>query len=498
VSPGSKDRLRVLFAASEVEPFAKTGGLADVASALPRVLAAKGHDVRVILPKYRGVEAGGPLHLVVPRLAVPIGDRIVEGALWEGRLGGTVPVYFVAQDHYYDRPALYGTGDGPFADNCERFTFFCRAALTALADLGWMPQVIHAHDWQTGLVPVYLETLFWDRPGYGDVATVFTVHNLAYQGLFWHYDLPMTGLGWDLFTPAGIEFYGKINFLKGGLAFADLLTTVSRTYAAEIRTPAFGNGLEGVLEDRSADLYGVINGIDYETWNPAKDPALTCHYAASQPEDKTLCREALRRELGLEADRSLLITMVTRLAGQKGLDLVLEGLPGLLEAGCQIALLGSGETPLETAWRAAAADHPGRVAVRVGYDAELAARMYAGGDCFLMPSRYEPCGLGQLIALRYGTIPIVRRTGGLADTVEEWDARRGTGTGFIFDDFSVDALREVVGRTLAVFREPRRWETLVHNAMTQDFSWDASAREYVTLYRKVLRQYGARSPRRSR
>jgi len=458
------------------------------------------------MPKYRGAEAHATdSRIVVPTIRVPLGDRATEGALIEVHGPSGVPVYLLEHEHYYNRDSLYGTADGDYWDNCERFVFFCRAALEGLTQLDaarpgirWQPQLIHANDWQTGLVPIYLRTLYRDHPLLGGLASLFTVHNLAYQGVFWHYDMPMTGLGWDLFTPAGIEFYGKINFLKGGLAFADLLTTVSRTYAAEIRTPAFGNGLEGVLEERSADLYGVINGIDYETWNPAKDPALTCHYSAAQPEDKALCREALRRELGLEADRSMLITMVTRLAGQKGLDLVLDGLPGLLEAGCQIALLGSGETPLETAWQEAAAEHPGRVAVRVGYDAELASRMYAGGDCFLMPSRYEPCGLGQLIALRYGTIPIVRRTGGLADTVEEWDARGGTGTGFIFDDFSVDALLEIVGRAVAAFREPRQWERLVHNAMTQDFSWDASAREYVTLYRKVLRQYGARSPRRSR
>ena len=498
-------RLRVLVVASEASPFAKTGGLGDVAGALPQALHALGHDVRVLIPRYRDVkEHVTGTRTVIERVPVPSGDGFVEGQLLETAGPGGVPFYFLAQDSYFDREALYGTADGDYLDNCERFTFFCRGTLEALIALGregaspWRPQLIHANDWQTGLIPVYLKTLYRDHPELGGLGTLFTIHNLAYQGVFWHYDMPMTGLGWDLFTPAGIEFYGKINFLKGGLAFADLLTTVSRTYAAEIRTPAFGNGLEGVIEDRSADLYGVINGIDYETWNPAKDPALTCHYSAAQPEDKALCREALRRELGLEADRSMLITMVTRLAGQKGLDLVLDGLPGLLEAGCQIALLGSGETPLETAWQEAAAEHPGRVAVRLGYDAELASRMYAGGDCFLMPSRYEPCGLGQLIALRYGTVPIVRRTGGLADTVEEWDARRGTGTGFIFDDFSVEALREAVGRAVAAFREPRRWETLVHNAMAQDFSWDASAREYVTLYRKVLRQYGARSPRRSR
>src|SRR5713101_882725 len=498
-------RLRILLVASEASPFAKTGGLGDVAGALPRALRALGHDVRVLIPRYRGVERhAAAIRTIVPRLEVPVGDRRVGAALLGTETSGGVPVYFLQQDQYFDREGLYGPAEGDYPDNCERFVFFCRGALEALIALdgegrdAWRPQIVHANDWQTGLIPVYLRTLYRDHPALSSIASVFTIHNLAFQGVFWHHDMPLTGLGWDVFTPAGIEFYGKLNFLKGGLVFSDLLTTVSRTYATEIRMPEFGNGLEGVLEERSGDLYGVVNGIDYEQWNPAKDPALVRPYSADEPEGKTVCREALRRELGLDEGPGPLVTMVTRLAWQKGLDLALESLPGMLEAGCRVALLGSGEAPLEEAWMEAAARNPGEVAVRIGYDAELASRMYAGGDCFLMPSRYEPCGLAQLIALRYGAIPVVRRTGGLADTVEEWDARRGTGTGFIFDDFSVDALREAVGRAVAVFREPGRWETLVHNAMTQDFSWDASAREYVTLYRKVLRQYGARSPRRSR
>jgi starch synthase len=490
VSPGSKDRLRVLFAASEVEPFAKTGGLADVASALPRVLAAKGHDVRVILPKYRGVEAGGPLHLVVPRLAVPIGDRIVEGALWEGRLGGTVPVYFVAQDHYYDRPALYGTGDGPFADNCERFTFFCRAALTALADLGWMPQVIHAHDWQTGLVPVYLETLFWDRPGYGDVATVFTVHNLAYQGLFWHYDLPMTGLGWDLFTPAGLEFYGHLSFLKGGLAFSDLLTTVSPTYAREIQTPEYGEGLDGVLRERSSDLSGILNGLDTGAWNPAVDGELPKPFAAGDLDGKAACTAGLREELGLRdpGGRAPLCAVVSRLAEQKGLDSVAEAVPDLVAARAQLAVLGSGEERYESLFAHLARTYPGMVQVRLSFDEGLAHRIYAGADVFLMPSRYEPCGLGQLIALRYGAVPVVRRTGGLADTVREWRPASGQGTGFLFDAPVVEEFREALGRALRAYRDSAGWRRLVQNAMAEDFSWEVSAEAYVTCYRKAIKK----------
>src|SRR5215468_5900255 len=491
-------RLRVLVMASEVDPFAKTGGLADVAGALPSALASLGHDVRVLMPKYRGVDARvETLRAVVPRLIVPLGEREVEGAVFEGRTLADVPVYFLGQDHYYDREGLYGTADGDYWDNCERFIFFCRGGLEALLKLEepdggpWLPHVIHCNDWQTGLVPVYLRTLYRDHPSLGRIATLFTIHNLAYQGVFWHYDMPMTGLGWDLFTPAGIEFYGKLNFLKAGLVFSDLLTTVSRTYAREIRTAAFGNGLEGVLEERSQDLHGVVNGIDYDVWNPAKDAALRQPYSADDPTGKAACREALRQQLGLEAAPGPLVVMVTRVVEQKGLDLVLQALPGVLAEGCQFALLGAGDASLETAFEEAAREYPGRMAVRIAYDDELARRMYAGGDCLLMPSRYEPCGLTQLIALRYGAVPIVRRTGGLTDTVTEFDPARRTGTGFAFDAFAVDALLDAVRRATSAYRQPAVWKALVKNAMAQDFSWEASAREYVALYGKALKAKGS-------
>jgi starch synthase len=492
-------RLRILFMASEADPFTKTGGLADVASALPRALHSLGHDVRILVPKYRGAGAhAGELQRVVPHLRIPLGDREAEGALLEGRAPSGVPVYLLEQDHYYDRFGVYGTADGDYWDNCERFIFFCRAGLEGLARLGeaggarWRPQLIHANDWQTGLVPVYLRTLYRDHPALKAVATLFTIHNLAYQGAFWHYDMPMTGLGWDLFTPAGLEFFGKLNFLKGGLVFSDLLTTVSRTYAREIRTAAFGSGLEGVLEERSQDLHGVVNGIDYDVWNPEKDPALAQPYSADEPEGKSVSRAALRAQLGLEPGPDPVLGMVTRLAEQKGLDLVLEALPGLLAEGCQLVLVGSGEPRLEDAFRTAAARHAGQVAVHIGYDPDLARRVYAGADCFLMPSRYEPCGLGQLIALRYGAVPVVRRTGGLADTVSEFDPARRTGTGFLFDAFSAEALLEAVHRAAVTYHQPQPWKALVRNGMAEDFSWDASAREYVTLYRKALKARGAR------
>ena len=487
----SRDRLRILLVASEVEPFAKTGGLADVAGALPKALEALGHDVRVIMPKYRGVErVAGALRPLLPRVDVPVGPATVAAAVLEGRTGKAIPVYFVAQDAYYDRPALYTTAEGDYPDNCERFVFFCRAVLTALPRLDWVPQVIHAHDWQTGLVPVYLETLYRDAAPYHDVATVFTIHNLAYQGLFWHYDLPMTGLGWDLFTPAGIEFYGKMNLLKGGLVFADLLTTVSPTYAKEIQTPEYGEGLDGVLRERAADLVGILNGIDYEAWNPATDADIPKRYGPDDLEGKAACKAGLREEMRLPdpGGPAPLVGLVSRLADQKGLDLVAAAVPDIVRAGGQFVLLGAGDERYEREFAELARAHPRAVAVKIGFNAGLARRIYAGADCFLMPSRYEPCGLGQLISLRYGTIPIVRRTGGLADTIREWDPASGTGTGFVFDAHTAEACRAAVRRALDAYGRPAAWSRLCRNAMAEDFSWEASAEKYVGCYKKALKK----------
>jgi starch synthase len=482
----ARDRLRVLYVASEVAPFAKTGGLADVAGALPPALARLGHDVRVVLPKHRDVEArAGSLRVAVPRVTVPIADRTVEGAILEARLGDAVPVYFVAQDGYYDRPALYGE-----SDDCERFIFFCRSVLAALPALGWMPHVVHANDWPGGLLPVYLETVYRDRAEYADVATVFTVHNLAYQGLFWHYDMPLTGLGWDLFTPAGIEFYGHLSFLKAGLVFADLITTVSPTYAREIQTPEHGERMDGVLRGRAADLVGILNGLDVEAWNPATDPELPKRFDRDDPGGKAACAVALRTECGLPApaDRRPLVGVVSRLAEQKGLDLVAEAVPTLQAAGAQLVVLGAGEERYERLVVELARAHPETVAARIGFDEGLARRIYAGADVFLMPSRYEPCGLGQLIALRYGAVPVVRRTGGLADTVRPWHPATGEGTGFLFDEFSGAACRAALERAFATYAEPAAWRRLVANALAADFSWGASAEAYVTCYRRAIRK----------
>jgi starch synthase len=482
----ARERLRILYVAAEVAPFAKTGGLADVAGALPQALARLGHDVRVVMPLHRGVrDVAGPLRVAVPRITVPIGDRLVEGALLEGQLGDRVPVYFLEQDGYYDRPALYQA-----SDDCERFVFFCRAALAALPALAWMPQVIHANDWQAGLIPVYLETLYRDTPAFADVASLFTVHNLAYQGVFWHYDLPMTGLGWDLFTPAGLEFYGHLSLLKGGLLFADLLTTVSPTYAREIQTPDFGERMDGILRERSTDLVGILNGLDVAAWNPATDPDIAKRFDRDDPEGKAACTAALRDEMALPdpGGRTPLVGVVSRLAAQKGIDLVAGAVPAIRAAGGQLVVLGSGEEPLERWLGELALAHPESVAVRVGFDDRLARRIYAGADLFLMPSLYEPCGLGQLIALRYGTVPVVRRTGGLTDTVRPWSDATGSGTGFLFDERSADACGRALARAFGVYADPAAWRRLVANAMAADFSWDASAESYVTCYRRAIKK----------
>jgi len=481
----ARERLRVLFVASEVAPFAKTGGLGDVAGALPQALARLGLDVRVVTPLHRGTAAAGPLRIVLPRVSVPLGDRTVDGVILEGSLGDRVPVYFVAHDGYYDRPALYGA-----PDDCERFVFFCRSIMTALPALGWMPQVVHANDWQAGLIPVYLETLYRDAPAYADLATVFTVHNLAYQGVFWHYDLPMTGLGWDLFTPAGLEFYGHLSMLKGGLVFADMLTTVSPTYAREIQTPDFGQRMDGVLRERSADLVGILNGLDVAEWNPMTDPDIPKRYDRNDLEGKAACAAALRHELRLldTGRRTPLVGVVSRLAEQKGIDLVAAVAPAIRAAGGQLAVLGTGEEPLERLLRELSQAHPESIAVRIGFDSRLARRIYAGADLFLMPSRYEPCGLGQLIALRYGTVPIVRRTGGLTDTVRPWDETTREGTGFLFNELSADACAAALARAFRAHADPAAWRRLVANGMGADFSWDASAESYVTCYRRAIKK----------
>jgi starch synthase len=480
--------LKVLLAASEVAPFAKTGGLADVSGALARAVARLGHDVRVIMPRYLAVERGGfTLEPVVARLAVPIADRVEESGLAVGRLDGGVPAYFLVNDRYYRREELYRTPQGDYEDNAERFIYFSRSILEVLKALDFAPDVIHCNDWQTGLVPAYLKILHGTDPFFSRTATLFTIHNLAYQGLFWHFDMHLIGLSWDIFTPEGIEFYGKINLMKAGLVYSDLITTVSQRYAQEIQTPEFGCGLEGVLRARGEDLFGVLNGIDVAAWNPATDPHLAAPYHAGDLSGKRKCKQDLLATYRLPAEPDLpLLGCVTRLTEQKGVDLLLQSLDRLMALDCRLVILGAGDPASEATLRAAAARRPERLGVRIGFDEALAHKIEGGADMFLMPSRFEPCGLSQMYSLRYGTVPIVRATGGLADTVRNYNPETGNGTGLSFKGYSADELLQAIGRALAVYRDPAAWRRLMLNGMALDFSWEASAAEYVRLYRRAV------------
>ncbi len=484
------NRLRICLCTSEAVPFAKTGGLADVAGALPRALADAGCDVRVVLPAYQTIDRRRFGLRAIGEAAAQVGGDRGPVQFFEARLPGTaVPVYLIAHPRSFDRPGLYGEGGRDYPDNLERFTVFCRGTLALLRHLGWPPQVLHCQDWQTALLPVWLGT----EPREATIAetgTLFTVHNLAYQGLFPAERLPVTGLGPDVFTPRGIEFYGKINLLKGGLIFADLLSTVSEQYAHEIQTPEFGCGLEGVLRERGEALVGILNGVDYAAWDPATDHLIPATYTPANLAGKAVCKDHLQRALGLApAPGTPLASMITRLADQKGLDLVAAAIETVLEMGVQFILLGTGDPAYHTRFREIGERHHGRASVTLGFDDALAHRIEAGADMFLMPSRYEPSGLNQLYSLKYGTVPIVRKTGGLADTIVDAtpDAlAKGTATGFVFEEYSADALLGALTRALVAFRQPAVWRQLLATGMRQDFSWARAAGRYTAAYRRVI------------
>jgi len=478
--------MKILFAASEVAPFAKTGGLADVAGSLPQALAALGHDVRVVLPRYRQVDAAtfGLSHLAT--FYVPLASWKERCDILAGKLGAHVPAYFINKDLYFNRPELYRTPQADYHDNAERFIFFSRAVLELCRVLNFTPDIIHCNDWQTGLVPLYIKKLYRDVAQLHRARTVFTVHNLGYQGIFWKRDLTLTGLGWDVFTPDSIEYWDNINLLKAGIVHADAVTTVSATYSREIQTPEFGHGLDGTLRRRAGDLFGIVNGIELTEWDPAHDPSLPQPYNAARPAGKQACKRALRDQLGLPPGSDPVLGMVTRLTDQKGLDILLDAIPELLYQQTQIAILGTGDERYHRALAELGDRHRDRLRVLLKYDDALARRIYAGSDLFLMPSRYEPCGLGQMHALRYGTVPVVRRTGGLADTVADYHPKTGKGTGFLFDEYTPGALVACVKRALSAYHDPGRWKAIMQAGMRVDFSWQHSAKEYVKVYHKAL------------
>ncbi|MEO0530045.1 MAG: glycogen synthase GlgA [Planctomycetota bacterium] len=490
--------MNVLFATTEAIPFCKTGGLGDVCGSLPialRNLESPSTPIRptVILPAFRqALESGQPIETTGVTFEVPIGRKQVTGELLRSTLPETdVPVYLVSQHGYYNRPELYRDAAGDYADNCERFVFFNRAVLEAIELLDLQTDLIHCHDWQAGLIPLYLKTLYADRPSTRDIATLFTIHNLAYQGSFWHWDMELTGLGWDHFNWQELEFYGRINFMKSALSQADTLSTVSPRYAQEIQDPPMSCGLEGILRHRSEDLYGVLNGVDYSAWSPVTDPYIAANYNADDfVEGKAKCKQALQEEMGLPTRADVpLLAAVGRLADQKGFDLIAEVMPRLAESlDAQWVLLGTGEPHYEQMMLSLAAEHPERVATRVGFSNELAHRIEAGADIFLMPSRYEPCGLNQMYSLQYGTVPIVRETGGLADTITnatDETFANGTANGFSFSDASAYALQMAIDRATRIYDDTERWHRLVETGMRQDWSWGRSARQYVEIYERT-------------
>jgi starch synthase len=469
---------------SEVHPFAKTGGLADVLGALPRALAKLGHHVDVVMPRYRGVSAGTKIGSVTVTLGGQVDVVDLSAAIDRG-----VRYVFVSHAGYYEREYLYGAPSRDYPDNPERFAFLSQAALAWAVSTGMPYDIVHAHDWQTGLVPLLTQRTVSSWGGADRPATVFTIHNLAYQGIFDASWLPRLGLGWDLMRVDALEYWSRISFLKAGVVFGGVITTVSPRYAEEIQTPELGFGFDGILRSRAADLVGILNGIDYDQWDPERDLNLPVPFSASKLAGKAAAKRRVLESFGLprtaDTRRRPLVAMISRMVDQKGFDVlgaVSDALPVL---GASFVLLGSGDPRYEAQWRDLAVRHPSRIGVRIGFDDALAHLIEGGADLFLMPSRFEPCGLNQMYSLRYGTVPVVRATGGLFDTVRDVDPTSGKGTGFTFVDYSPIALLAALGRALKTFENRSAWRRIQQAGMREDFSWDASAREYVKVYERA-------------
>jgi starch synthase len=485
--------MRILLATSEAVPFAKTGGLADVCGALPVELERLGHEAAVIMPAYpQALNCGRHIQPTGITFKIPIGSKTIQGALLRSDLPDSrVPVYLVQQEDYFNRPELYGQGGQDYIDNCERFAFFCRAVLESIKQLNLSVDVLHTNDWQTGLLPAYLKTEYRGVPGYERIASLFTVHNLAYQGQFWHWDMLLTGLDWKYFNWHQMEFFGKLNLMKTGLVFADAINTVSPRYAEEIQSAPLGSGLEGVLQQRRDVLSGIINGVDYGIWNPATDEHLPEKYDVNDfAIGKAACKAGLQRELGLPlAPDAPMMGFVGRLTEQKGIDLVASVMQDWVRGGyMQWVILGTGEPKYHQLFTTLAERFPQKVAVRLTFSNPLAHQIEAGSDIFLMPSRFEPCGLNQLYSLKYGTVPVVRATGGLADTVTDTTRETlaaGTATGFSFREYSPLALAETLTRACETYAQRSVWSQLVRTGMNQDWSWHRSANEYATLYNRI-------------
>ena len=482
--------MRIVYVASEVVPFAKTGGLADVAGALPAELAKLGHDVCIFMPYYQTVRQNDSrVHTTDIRVSVLVRERRVSGEIMCSTVpNSNVPVYFVRNDAYYDRTHLYGDERGDYPDNCERFAFFCRALLEAVPLVFGPCDIFHCNDWQSALIPVYLKTLYRDRANLRPARSVLTIHNLAYQGLFSGEELAVTGLDLSLYNWRQMEFYGKLCLLKGGLVFADALTTVSERYSQEIQTPEYGCRLQGVLQERAQDLCGIINGVDYRVWDPAVDPLITARYGPDDLAGKGICKRHLQDKCGLPRTSAPVIALISRLTAQKGLDLIAAVIDQMMQLDVQLVVLGTGDAEFHAMFERMASQYPERISATLAFDNAFAHEIEAGADMFLMPSRYEPCGLNQFYSLRYGTVPIVRETGGLADSITDFSPEalaEGRANGFSFAEYEAEALLAAVRRAADVYKERETWQRLMLNGMRQDWSWASSAQKYIRLYEKV-------------
>jgi starch synthase len=482
--------VKILFVSSEGLPYSKTGGLADVVEALPRALQASGHEVSVLLPRYHGNKITSTL---VSSVSTQLGDKMRFPAIGEGTPVMGVRYFFVDDPAFFDRAHLYGDKTSDYPDNAERFAEFSRVAIEFTKRV-WLPDVIHCHDWQSALVPLLLRTQHASDPVVRSLPVVLTIHNLGYQGLFPQTAMKNIGLPDTLFTMDALEFYGKVNFLKGGLIFADYLTTVSRRYAKEIQTPEYGWGLEGVIRNRADRLVGILNGVDYGVWSPEADTLIAQKYSINSLEGKKACKRDLLAAFRLPPENLdiPLIGIVSRFADQKGFDLIAQVAEELMDENLAIVALGTGQPEYEKLFKGLAEKYSARVGVKIGYDNTLAHKIEAGADMFLMPSRYEPCGLNQIYSLRYGTVPVVRATGGLDDTIQSFGSKTNQGTGFKFEEYDGAALLGCVRAALKAYRDPKVWHSIQANGMAKDFSWKASAAAYVTLYEAAKR---ARIPR---
>lgn len=479
-------RLKILFLSAEVDPYAKTGGLADVAGSLPKAIRRVGHDIRVVMPAYGRVDRQRfRLEPAVGPFPVTLGEETYPATIYQSVMGEDVPIYFVNNPHYFDRENVYG-----YDDDADRFVFFCRAALEMCKQLGWRPGILHCNDWHTAIIPNWLHTVDVEDPFFKDAATVLTIHNLQYQGIYDERVLRIAGLeehGLITHPEVDSDLNEVVDLMARGILFAGVINTVSPAYAQEILTPEFGERLDPLLRERREHLFGILNGIDAEEWNPATDDQIAATYDVDTLAQRIENKLVLQAECNLPQSRNVpLIGMITRLADQKGLDLLEDAIDHILDLDVQFVLLGTGDPHYHNVFRRVAQEHPDRAAVSLTFNAPLARKIYAGSDMFLMPSRFEPCGLGQMIAMRYGSVPVVRAVGGLADTVRDFDPRAGEGNGFVFQEYNVWALYTAVVRAIESYKYADPWRRLQNRGMRADFSWQSSAQQYVDLYQQAL------------